>query len=279
MERDQEYFEKTKRNHTWIGGKEGQNTIKNLTIGVAGLGGMGSHIAELLVRAGVRKLKIADFDTVDTSNINRQIIANENTVGQKKINATTDRLKSLSSNIELYPFPEGLTSKNAKDFVSNCDCIVDEIDVYPLMSHIYLHREANKLNIPLYSSYVVGTGTRFYKFQGTDYTLEDFLGPNQSLWEKPTASYLLDLYLPPCPNYIQDSTLDRYTNEIAQGSAPIFGPATLLGQSLLVTRILFDTIKSQRKNTFDYQMTPIMPNFLSIDPLDFSFEVCRVKSY
>jgi tRNA A37 threonylcarbamoyladenosine dehydratase len=75
------YMERTCRNHHWFGGEIGQRRIKKLKVGVAGLGGMGSNIAETLVRLGVGQLRVADPDHIDTSNLNRQVIANRNTLG------------------------------------------------------------------------------------------------------------------------------------------------------------------------------------------------------
>ena len=57
---EQAYLERTKRNHFWLGGIEGQQKLKDLRVGIAGLGGMGSNLAEIMLRLGVGHIKIAD---------------------------------------------------------------------------------------------------------------------------------------------------------------------------------------------------------------------------
>src|SRR4051812_44560583 len=87
------YRKRTARNHYWIGGLKGQEIISNLSLGVAGLGGMGSNIAEHLVRLGVGHLRIADLDRIEVSNLNRQVIARRNNLGMSKVEAGVQDLR------------------------------------------------------------------------------------------------------------------------------------------------------------------------------------------
>ena len=93
------YLERTKRNQFWLGGPEGQNAVRELRIAIAGLGGMGSNIAEALARMGVGELRIADPDHIDVSNINRQVIANPRTVGKSKAKASADELLTIAEDL------------------------------------------------------------------------------------------------------------------------------------------------------------------------------------
>jgi molybdopterin/thiamine biosynthesis adenylyltransferase len=265
------YLERTARNHYWLGGAEGQKKLRELKIGVAGCGGMGSHIAELLVRIGVGKIKVADPDTVDLSNLNRQVIANLETQGMRKVDALALELRRISRGTEIEIDPAGIQSDNVEAFVDGCDAIVDEIDVYPLDRHVMLHRAARKKGLSLYSAYVVGLGTHFYKFQGDDYRFEDFIGSGL-LERKPTAEELIQIFGHPLPDYVMQGRLDGYLGEIRDGRVPIFGPTTLLGQSLVVIRMIQDLL-----GLFpEAAPTPVMPEFLTLDPVDLAFQVARV---
>ncbi len=266
------YRERTKRNHFWLQGWEGQKEIRNLKIAVAGLGGMGGQTTELLARMGVGDLRISDPDTVDVSNINRQIVATQKTVGKTKRQSMTDRVLDIAEDFNLTVYP-GVNQENVEDFVDGCDAVIDEIDVFPLQAHRILHEACRKRNIPIYSAYVVGMGIHFYKFHGNEYTLDDFLGYDEKeQWDKPTAEYLLRKYGPPLPTYIEGKMAEDFKTAIETGSVPIFGPATLIGQSLIATRVVLDLIKSTPKT----KKTPMMPEFLAIDYADLTINVCKV---
>jgi len=268
------YLERTARNHFWLGGKEGQKKVGQMQVAVAGLGGMGSQISELLVRAGVRKIRISDPDEIDISNINRQVIANSDTVGMPKRTALEQKLKQIAPETEIQSFA-GVMAENVEQFVDGVDVVVDEIDVFPLKAHLLLHRAARKRKLPIYSGYVVGMGAHFYKFEGEAFKFEDFIGTmTEDELNHPSAAFLLKKFGYPLPKYLNESRTKQYHDEVMTGSIPIFGPATLLGQSLLVTRLLIDFLGEQFIPFAS--KTPIMPEFVALDPVDGSYQVHNI---
>ena len=82
-------------------GKDFQKSLSDKCVVVAGLGGVGGYALEALARTGIGKLKIVDFDAVEESNINRQIIALNSTIGQQKTDLFEKRLKDINSKIEI----------------------------------------------------------------------------------------------------------------------------------------------------------------------------------
>jgi molybdopterin/thiamine biosynthesis adenylyltransferase len=265
----QDYMERTKRNHFFVGGIEGQKHLKNLCVGVAGLGGMGSNVAEALVRMGVGKIKIADPDTIETSNIQRQVIATKHTVGQSKALAMRDKLLTLADDFELETYVDGITEQTVTSFVEGCDIIVDEVDVYPLHIHQILHHEANKYNLPIYSAFIVGTGIRFYKFQGSQFTFDDFVKdiPSARL-SSPSAQDLVNLFVPPGANYLNESVMKDLFLELNSGRAPILGASALLGHSTVCIRLVMDFLKNKMPDNpmlTNIKVSPLMPHYLAID--------------
>lgn len=271
------YHERTCRNHFWLNSTEGQQKIRNMKIAVAGLGGMGSNIAETLVRLGVGHLRIADPDHIERSNINRQVIANQDTLKQGKARISATELRKIAEDFELVVYEQGVQEDMVDEFVSGCDAIVDEIDIFPLNKHVALHRAARKKNIPIYSAYVVGMGIHFYKFVGDKYKFEDFLENNENDWEKPTPNYLFKIFGSPMPDYLNQQDKKDYLNEIKKNGAPIFGPATLMGHSLVVTRLFLDLFQHARGA--NNHKTPVMPEFLVLDPREMSFTKEKVKRF
>jgi molybdopterin/thiamine biosynthesis adenylyltransferase len=270
------YFERTKRNHFWLGGKEGQNKLKDLRIGIAGLGGMGSNLAEIMVRLGVGHIKIADPDIIELSNLNRQVIANKNTVGTKKAEASAGELRNIAEDYELVVYNEGITAENAAEFVSDLDIIIDEIDVYPLQAHVWLHQAARVKNLPLYSGFIIGLGTHFYKFQGSDYTFEDFMLHNEKEIASPSIEFLMNRFVNPPPQYLENSKMYAdFHDVIKEESVPIFGATTYMAQSLIAIRAISDYLKLDVK--MNGPKTPLMPKYLALDPFELTFKIQEVE--
>ncbi len=109
-------------------GLEGQKKLKNAKVLCIGAGGLGSPLSLYLSAAGVGKLGILDFDVVDFSNLQRQVIHSEKTVGEPKVESAKNRLLDLNSHIEIQTYNERLTSDNSLDIIKNYDVVVDGTD-------------------------------------------------------------------------------------------------------------------------------------------------------
>lgn len=150
-------YEIFKRNEL-LWGSENQQILAQKNVAIFGLGGVGGFCAESLARAGVGKLTIVDFDTVSQSNINRQIIALNSTVGQKKTTLFESRLKDINPNIQLNVIDDFYNDKEVIfDFMTQkYDYVADAIDT--MRSKIHLLETCYKNNIPVISS--MGAGNR-----------------------------------------------------------------------------------------------------------------------
>jgi sulfur-carrier protein adenylyltransferase/sulfurtransferase len=110
---------------------EGQKRIKAASILCIGTGGLGSPIALYLAAAGVGRLGLVDFDVVDFSNLQRQILHGTDDVGRKKLNSAKDRIKAVNPNVQVDLHDCFFRSENAKELVQNYDIIVDGTDNFP----------------------------------------------------------------------------------------------------------------------------------------------------
>ena len=109
--------------------KEGLENLKNANVLVVGLGGVGSFAAEFLVRAGVGNLTIVDGDTVDITNINRQLPALHSTIGLPKVTVVAARLIDINPELNLIQIQEFLSPERALEIVTeNFDYVLDCID-------------------------------------------------------------------------------------------------------------------------------------------------------
>lgn len=109
-------------------GEEGQRALKRSRVLLVGAGGLGSPVALYLAAAGVGTLGLVDFDIVDLSNLQRQILHGSAGVGSSKIDSARDRLVDINPNVSIEPYRTRLTSQNALEIARGYDLIVDGTD-------------------------------------------------------------------------------------------------------------------------------------------------------
>jgi len=112
-------------------GMEGQRKLKAASVLCVGTGGLGSPLALYLAAAGVGRLGLVDFDVVDASNLQRQIIHGTSWVGKSKVESAKARIADLNPNVQVDTYEEPLTSENALRIVEPYDVIVDGTDNFP----------------------------------------------------------------------------------------------------------------------------------------------------
>ncbi len=112
-------------------GLEGQQLLKQAAVLVVGMGGLGNPASLYLAAAGVGHIGLVDFDVVDLSNLQRQILFSLKDVGQPKVSIAKDRLESLNHKIEITAHQEALSSANAGRILADYDIIVDGTDNFP----------------------------------------------------------------------------------------------------------------------------------------------------
>jgi adenylyltransferase/sulfurtransferase len=140
----------------YIGGA-GQRKLLEASVLCIGAGGLGSPAAMYLAAAGVGRLGILDFDRVDLTNLQRQILHGTKDVGRPKVESAVERLRDLNPDIEIVPLDTLLTSENAFQVLEPWDVIVDGTDNFPVR---YLVNDATQmLGKPL----VYGS---IYQFEG-----------------------------------------------------------------------------------------------------------------
>ena len=123
-------------------GLEGQRKLKAARVLMIGTGGLGSPLGLYLAAAGIGTLGLVDFDVVDESNLQRQIIHGTKDVGRPKIESAQDRLKDINPNVKIEAHDTRLTSENALELFKDFDVIVDGTDNFPTR---YLVNDASVL--------------------------------------------------------------------------------------------------------------------------------------
>jgi adenylyltransferase/sulfurtransferase len=112
-------------------GLEGQRKLKNSSALIIGTGGLGSPVALYLAAAGIGRIGLVDYDTVDSSNLQRQVIHGTSTVGKLKVESARAKLLDLNPDIQVDVYNEPYTSENAMRIAENYDIILDGTDNFP----------------------------------------------------------------------------------------------------------------------------------------------------
>ena len=140
-----------------IFGKEAMEKLASSSVIVFGAGGVGGYVIEALARSGIGRLDIVDNDIINISNINRQILALEQTLGRPKTEVAIERIKAINPNIKTRGYQLFYLPETASEIdLSQYDYIVDAIDTVTAKIHLVL--EAEKHNIKIISS--MGTGNK-----------------------------------------------------------------------------------------------------------------------
>ncbi len=149
-------------------GDDGMETLHNAHVFIAGIGGVGSFTAEALARAGVGTLTLLDNDTVDITNLNRQIHATQKTVGRPKVEVMAERIRDINPEIRVNTVNAFLLDDNTEAVLGEADYdyIIDAVDTVTAKLSLILYARAR--NIPVISS--MGTANKLdaTKFEVVD---------------------------------------------------------------------------------------------------------------
>jgi molybdopterin/thiamine biosynthesis adenylyltransferase len=125
-------------------GEDGQERLKNAHIFIAGAGGLGSPVSVYLAVAGVGTITIVDMDTVDQTNLNRQILHFDRDIGRKKTESALEKLQEINPDITVKAIDAKIDTANAANLVGQADGIVDAMDNYPtryLLNEVAIAKE------------------------------------------------------------------------------------------------------------------------------------------
>jgi molybdopterin/thiamine biosynthesis adenylyltransferase len=180
---DEFYSNRVNRNGCFLGAtpeeqRSSQEKLRNSVVGIAGCGGIGGLLAMTLARLGVCHMKLADPDSFEVSNINRQLGAGEKTIGKNKAIVVGELVRDMVSDVTVEVYPEGIQLHTAESFLEGCDLVFDQTDVYLIAERYALHRafQEHKRTKYILASCVWGWGANVYKFERGGVTLEDLFG-------------------------------------------------------------------------------------------------------
>ena len=146
--------------------KQQQRKLEKATVCVAGLGGIGGIAFELLLRSGIGKFRVADWDFFEETNLNRQVLADRGTLGLNKANVAAGFAKKINRKAEVAVFARAINEKNAGKFVSGASVVIDCTD--NAYARVCISRACRKARVPYVFCSALGTYGMCSVFGGID---------------------------------------------------------------------------------------------------------------
>ena len=128
--------------------------LRTKTVFVAGCGGLGGYLIEMLLRLGVGAIRAADGDVFEASNLNRQLLSSTHNLGRSKAEAAKDRAAEVNPDVRFTAIPEFLTEENAAELIQSCDAVLDALD--NIQSRRILARACAEEGIPMIHGAICG---------------------------------------------------------------------------------------------------------------------------
>lgn len=161
------------RNIGWVTEQE-QALLRGKRVAVAGGGGVGSQHLLTLARLGIGKFHIADFDTYDVANFNRQAGAMMSTLGQPKAEVMARMVRDINPEADIALFPMGINAANMGEFLAGVDVYVDSLDFFAFDARQQVFAACAERAIPSTTAAPLGMGAATLTFLPGQYTFEDY---------------------------------------------------------------------------------------------------------
>ena len=157
------YDEAFSRNIGWLTAEE-QDSLRHKRVAIAGLGGVGGVHLLTLCRLGLGKFHLADFDTFDLANFNRQAGATVSTLGQSKLDVMIRQAQEINPDLDIKGFPDGVTDDNLNDFLEGVDIYIDGLDFFAFQARQQVFAACAEKGIPAVTAAPLGMGAAVLNF-------------------------------------------------------------------------------------------------------------------
>ncbi len=218
------YDEAFSRNIGWLTALE-QDRLRRIRVAIAGLGGVGGAHLLTLCRLGMGKFHLADYDTFDLVNFNRQVGAAVSTLGQSKLDVMTRQALEINPELEIRGFSQGVTSENLDAFLDGVDLYVDGLDFFAFEARQQVFAACAAKGIPAVTAAPLGMGAAVLNFLPGSMSFDDYFRLNDGTEAEKPLRFLMGL----APARLQMGYLvDPSTVDLANRK----GPSTIMACQL-----------------------------------------------
>lgn len=163
------------RNIGWVTAAE-QETLRGKRVAIAGLGGVGGVHLLTLARLGIERFTVAEFDSFDLVNFNRQVGASMATLGRPKLDVMVEQALAINPEADICRFPVGLSANNVTDFLQEVDLYIDALDFFALEAREIIFAACAINGIPATTVAPLGMGAALLNFLPGEMTFEEYFG-------------------------------------------------------------------------------------------------------
>lgn len=217
--------------------REEQEKLRDFTVAIPGMGGVGGSHLISFVRQGFEKFKIADLDTYELKNFNRQYGARIDTLGRKKIDVMKEESLKINPNCKIETFETGISPENIDEFLKGVDFSVDALDAFEIDTRRMFITESQKRNIPVVSAAPIGFGTAFLIFTQKSPLFDTYFAIHDEMLYK---DKLISFFVGLIPSMLQRPYMKATNIEERRGPSSI-GAINLCGgiSAIYAIKILF----------------------------------------
>lgn len=247
---------------------ESQLAISNTKIGMAGCG-MGSEVARQLTRFGFQIAALADPDTVEIHNLNRQSYHHQH-VGKRKAEALREKIQLINPAQDPKLYLEGITHENYVQFVEGADIIIDGIDPTYMHMSILLTREARRQGKPVVTAIDFGFGARLFVFMPDGPDILEFMGLDSHTTDEAIKNMPIEKLMVPYMKDIPDYALQIILSTVN-------GELNFYPQNVLAVTQAATMITAACKRIVLKQPLVTIPSYVHIDVDNMLQEMASIK--
>ncbi|MEO6422319.1 MAG: ThiF family adenylyltransferase [Candidatus Nitrotoga sp.] len=230
-----DYEQAFSRNIGWLTQQE-QNQLRHKRVAIAGMGGVGGIHLLTLCRLGIGKFHLADFDTFDLVNFNRQTGATLSTLGQPKLDVMIQQARDINPELDVIGFAEGVTEDNLNPFLKGVDLYIDGLDFFAFKARQHVFARCAAKGIPAITAAPLGMGTAVLNFLPGGMSFNDYF----LLDDSPEAEKPLRFLMGLAPARLQMGYLaDPSTVDLANRK----GPSTIMACQLCAGAAATEALK------------------------------------
>lgn len=254
-----DYFEAFSRNLGFLS-KEEQTRLKNARVAIAGLGGTGGAQVLALSRMGIGRFHLADPDTFELVNFNRQSGATIPNIGRAKTSVAKETILSINPEAEIATFDKGINVENIDAFLDGVDVVVDSLDFYCFEERFLLYSSARERGLWVLTAPPLGFGFTLIMFDPNGMKFEDYFGFRPGMSER---QRVISLIAGIAPKPFMFKYLDRSRPDFEGRRLPSVGAAPFMIAGVMateVTRILTGKSRPMAAPTI-YQFDAMLRRF------------------
>ena len=229
-----DYFEAFNRNLGFLSLEE-QTKLKNARVAIAGLGGTGGAQVHVLSRMGMTKFHLADPDTFELANFNRQIGATVPNLDRLKTEVAKEMVLAINPAAEVTVFEQGITVENIDTFLQDVDVVVDSLDFYCFSERFRLDDKAREKGLWVLTAPPLGFGFTLLMFDPKGMSFMDYFGFHPAMTERDRVVALV-AGIAPKPFMLQ--YLDRKHPDMAGRRLPSVGAAPFMIAGVIATEVI-----------------------------------------